>query len=232
MHCPLEMAPIGEVSTIVGTVDSVANRPTSKRGMIVTEVFLVDASGVLRSRFQTTLDRAELRGDRVAVIGKVEFAYGFKQMTSPQYERIEDGGAQGAILPVHRVCDGVSQAWMRRLTSVALERVGVFCDPVPVGLRARRRLMSLSRAVRCAHFPRIVPEVGLARRRSFPTMSCSIYSWPCVCATIPTFWASAPFRILWASMSRPCAQRFPLSFRASKTWRSTRSWTIWRGAIA
>ena len=30
-------------------------------------------------------------GDRVAVIGKVEFAYGFKQMTSPQYERIEDG---------------------------------------------------------------------------------------------------------------------------------------------
>ena len=45
------MAPIGEVSTIVGTVDSVANRPTSKRGMIVTEVFLVDASGVLKIAF-------------------------------------------------------------------------------------------------------------------------------------------------------------------------------------
>ena len=163
----IEMAPIGEVSTIVGTVDSVANRPTSKRGMIVTEVFLVDASGVLKIAFfkQPWIAREFAVGDRVAVIGKVEFAYGFKQMTSPQYERIEDGGAQGAILPVHRVCDGVSQAWMRRLTSVALERVGVFCDPVPVGLRARRRLMSLSRAVRCAHFPRIVPEVDLARRR-------------------------------------------------------------------
>ena len=163
----IEMAPIGEVSTIVGTVDSVANRPTSKHGMIVTEVFLVDASGVLKIAFfkQPWIAREFAVGDRVAVIGKVEFAYGFKQMTSPQYERIEDGGAQGAILPVHRVCDGVSQAWMRRLTSVALERVGVFCDPVPVGLRARRRLMSLSRAVRCAHFPRIVPEVGLARRR-------------------------------------------------------------------
>ena len=54
---------------------------------------------------------------------------------------------------------------MRRIASVALEQVGVFCDPVPASLRARRQLMSLSRALRTIHFPRLMSEVRLARRR-------------------------------------------------------------------
>ena len=84
----VESAPLGEVSTIVGTVDAVSNRPTSKRGMTVTEVFLLDESGVLKVAFfkQPWIAREFHRGDRVAVIGKVEFAYGFKQMASPHYE--------------------------------------------------------------------------------------------------------------------------------------------------
>lgn len=31
------------------------------------------------------------QGDRLAVMGKVEFAYGFKQMASPHFEKLEDG---------------------------------------------------------------------------------------------------------------------------------------------
>lgn len=163
----VESAPLGEVSTIVGTVDAVSNRPTSKRGMTVTEVFLLDESGVLKVAFfkQPWIVREFHRGDRVAVIGKVEFAYGFKQMASPHYEKLEADCPFGAILPVHAVREGVSQAWMRRLASVALEGAGSFCDPVPAPLRARRGLMSLSRAVRAVHFPRLMGEVGLARRR-------------------------------------------------------------------
>lgn len=163
----IEHAPLDEVATIVGTVDSIANRPTSKRGMVVTEVFLIDATGVLKVAFfkQPWLAREFHRGDRIAVIGKVEFAYGFKQMAAPHYERLDDSSGCGSILPVHRVREGLTQAWMRRLESEALEGVGVFCDPVPAPLRSRRHLMSISRAVRTIQFPRIVAEVGLARRR-------------------------------------------------------------------
>lgn len=42
-------------------------------------------------------------------MGKVEFAYGFKQMASPHFEKLEDGRAAGTILPVHYVSDGVSR---------------------------------------------------------------------------------------------------------------------------
>ncbi len=163
----IEAAPLGEVCTIVGTVDKVSNRPTSKRGMTLTEVFLVDESGVLKVVFfkQPWLAREFSRGDRLALIGKVEFAYGFKQMASPHFEKLDDGGARAGIQPVHRVGEGISQAWMRRIASVALEQVGVFCDPVPAPLRARRRLMGLSRALRAIHFPRLMGETLLARRR-------------------------------------------------------------------
>lgn len=163
----IESAPLGEVCTIVGTVDKVSNRPTSKPGMTLTEVFLVDESGVLKVAFfkQPWLAREFARGDRLALIGKMEFAYGFKQMASPHFEKLDGGGARAGIQPVHRVTDGISQAWMRRIASVALEQVGVFCDPVPAPLRARRQLMSLSRALRTIHFPRLMNEVQLARRR-------------------------------------------------------------------
>lgn len=163
----IEGAPIGEVCTIVGTVDSVSNKPTSKRGMTVTEVFLIDETGVLKVAFfkQPWLAREFTRGDRLAVIGKVEFAYGFKQMASPHHEKLDAHGGGGGILPVHRVCEGISQAWFRRISSAALEGAGVFCDPVPAALRARRGLMSLSRALRTIHFPRLLAEVPLARRR-------------------------------------------------------------------
>ena len=163
----IEGAPIGEVCTIVGTVDSVSNKPTSRRGMTVTEVFLIDETGVLKVAFfkQPWLAREFTRGDRLAVIGKVEFAYGFKQMASPHHEKLDAHGGGGGILPVHRVCEGISQAWFRRISSVALEGAGVFCDPVPAALRARRGLMSLSRALRAIHFPRLLAEVPLARRR-------------------------------------------------------------------
>ena len=72
-------------------------------------------------------------------MGKVEFAYGFKQMASPHFEKLEDGRAAGTILPVHYVSDGVSRAWMRRIVSGALEVVGNPFDPIPAPLRAKRK---------------------------------------------------------------------------------------------
>lgn len=163
----IESSSIGLPATIVGTVDRVQNRPTSKRGMTVTEVFVLDATGVMKIAFfkQPWIAREFAKGDRVAVMGTVEFAYGFKQMASPLYERLEAADSCGSILPVHRASEGVSPAWMRRLTSIALEDVGAFCDPVPAALRTKRGLMSLSRAVRAIHFPRFVNEVAPARRR-------------------------------------------------------------------
>lgn len=163
----IEYAPVGEVCTIVGTVDKVQNRSTSKRGMTVTEVFLLDDTGVLKLAFfkQPWIARDLVLGDRLAVIGKLEFSYGFKQMASPTYEKLDENDGVGTILPVHRATGEISAAWMRRLLSVALEELPHCADPLPAPLRTRRGLMSLARAFRTLHFPKTMAEVPLARMR-------------------------------------------------------------------
>ena len=162
----VEMAPLGQVCTVVGTVDRVVTKRPRPR-MTVTEVYIADETGIMQVAFfkQPWISRDIVAGDRLAVMGKVEFAYGFKQMSSPHYEKLDAASAGGTILPVHPAGEGISQAWMRRLVSVALEAAGTFSDPLPARLRARRALMSISRALRCVHFPSSMGERELARRR-------------------------------------------------------------------
>ena len=162
----IEMAPIGTVCTIIATVDRIVQKQPRPR-MQVTEVSLVDETGVLQVAFfrQPWIAQQLKQGDRLAVMGKVEFAYGFKQMASPHFEKLEEGRAAGTILPVHYVSDGVSQAWMRRIVSGALEVVGNPFDPIPARLRVKRRLMSNARALRSIHFPSSMAERDIARRR-------------------------------------------------------------------
>ncbi|MDY4042098.1 MAG: ATP-dependent DNA helicase RecG [Collinsella sp.] len=162
----IEAAPLGQVATIVATVDRVVEKRPRPR-MVVTEVHLVDETGVLKAAFfkQPWLSRQLAPGDRLALIGKVEFAYGFKQISGPTFERLDEGTRTGSILPVHPASEGISAAWMRRIVSGALEAAGSVPDPVPARLRARRRLMGEARALRSIHFPRAMAEVGEARRR-------------------------------------------------------------------
>ena len=139
----IEEAPLGEVSTIVAVVDRITAKRTRSR-MSVVEVALVDDTGVLKVAFfkQPWIAQQLERGCRLAVMGKVEFAYGFKQMSSPHFEKLDDAADTGTLLPVHAVGEGISAAWMRRIISSALEAVGSFADPLPARLRSERNLLS------------------------------------------------------------------------------------------
>lgn len=162
----IEQAPIGAVCTVVATVDRVREKRPRPR-LSVVEVGLVDETGVLQVAFfkQPWIAQQLKAGDRLAVMGKVEFSYGFKQMSSPHYEKLDERDAAGSILPVHPVGEGISVAWMRRIVAGALERAEGFIDALPAKLRARRRLMSASRAARALHFPTSMHERELARQR-------------------------------------------------------------------
>lgn len=162
----IEQAPLGAVCTVVATVDRVREKRPKPR-LSVVEVSLLDETGVMQVAFfkQPWIAQQLKAGDRLAVMGKVEFSYGFKQMNSPHYEKLDEREAAGSILPVHPVGEGISVAWMRRIVAGALERVEGFPDVVPARLRARRRLMSASRAVRALHFPSSESERERARQR-------------------------------------------------------------------
>ena len=162
-------ADVGTDATIVATVDRVQVKRPRPRLQVV-ELSVMDETGVLIASFfrQPWVAEQVHKGDTVALSGKVTFGYGFKQMRSPFFEVVAttvQAADFARVLPVHPVTEGLSASWMRRIVSSALADVGDVCDWLPASLAARRRLMSLGRALREVHFPKTVASAGLARRR-------------------------------------------------------------------
>lgn len=98
--------------------------------------------------------------------GKLEFNYGFKRMTNPVLEVMDDASeAQGLILPFHPASAKVSQSLMRRLVGYALDKIQGLYDPIPLLLRTKYRLCTRYHAYRAIHKPQSMDEVSSARRR-------------------------------------------------------------------
>ena len=162
----IESSKIGSICTIVATIDRVVHKHPRPKLDIV-EVSLIDSTGVIVATFfrQPWLADQLQVGDSLALMGKLEFNYGFKRMTSPVFERLEKGTLQGDILPVHFVGEGLSVAWMRRIMSSAINDYADVDDYLPASIRAHRCLMSLGRAFREIHFPSSLTSANSARRR-------------------------------------------------------------------
>lgn len=162
-------ADVGSEVTVVVTVDRVRLKRPKPRMQIV-EVDAYDETGVVQATFfrQPWIADQLHQGDTVALSGKVTFSYGFKQMKAPFYEVLGKAGESASyarVLPVHPVGEGITASWMRRIVAAALEDVGDVCDELPPALVARRRLMTLGRALRSVHYPASLDEAEEARRR-------------------------------------------------------------------
>ena len=161
-------ARIGEQCTIEGSIHEIKlKRPRPKLSLV--EIALVDDTGVLMvTAFRQPWLMDSLKaGMRIAVAGKLEFGYGFKRMTNPFVEVVGEGAgaAAGMVIPVHPATEKLSTAWVRRLVGNALSQTRGACDPLPLSLRAKYRLMSRQTALACIHFPHAMEEAAEARRR-------------------------------------------------------------------
>lgn len=161
-------ASINEMVTIVGSVHEIKLKRPKPRFTLV-EISLVDQSGLLMVtcfRQPWLMDQIK-QNDRLAVSGKLEFNYGFKRMTNPFIEKVDDSFDErvGRILPVHPATEKLSTAWVRRLVGNALDLCRGALDPLPVEIRAKYRLPSRMSALSAIHFPTTMDEVAMARRR-------------------------------------------------------------------
>ena len=171
---PLRTVLPGEARTCAGTIAGVSPPPRG-RPRVPLYVTLRDASGFLRAKWfnQPYLERTFKRGQRLIVYGKVEpprGGSGALEMAVKDYEVVENADDEplhtGRLVPVYPSTAGLSH---RRLRRIMKQLVDGFADRVPEtlpdGLRTRRGLEPLGRALRAGHFPDAEAERAAARRR-------------------------------------------------------------------
>src|SRR3989338_7660136 len=109
--------------------------------------------------------------DQVILSGKVERYQGRLQMSSPEYEQIQEEESEtihtGRITPIYPLSEGLAQ---RSLRSAMKEVVDHYIpieikEFLPEAIRKKHSLMALPDAIRSMHFPDDLETFQAARRR-------------------------------------------------------------------
>ena len=169
---PLRSITAGDARTCTGTIRGVSPPPRG-RPRAPLSVLLGDGTGFLTAVWfnQPYLARVFERGQRLIVYGKVaRYGSGPLQIQVKDYEIAEEGEDEtlhtGRLVPVYRLTQGLTQRPMRSLMKRLVDGCAHLVEePLPDGIRARRRLLPVAAALRAGHFPRTAGEQAAARER-------------------------------------------------------------------
>jgi ATP-dependent DNA helicase RecG len=177
---PLELAPVGEPVTLVGTVLGWSHRqPRSRRSgrpLTISEADVRDRGG---SRFTVTFFNQDWRerrlppGTLAGFSGTLERRYGKLQVAMPTVHELgrgrADDGPDGVdhrrLLPVYPATESLPSWKLGAWIAQALERLPPLPDFLPGDLRERFDLPDLDAGVRTVHAPADHGEARRARRR-------------------------------------------------------------------
>src|SRR5665213_1797116 len=172
----------GEKATVLATVRRVSSPAgragRGRRAPARVEVEVADAGGRLKVTFFNQAWRARQLpvGTLVLLFGPVSSFRDALQMVNPTAEVLrgadesatdDDGPSSGRIYPVYPLTDKatLTSARIGRLVHEALDRAGVFADPLDDGVRKRHGLIDRTAAFAGIHRPTAMAEVEPARRR-------------------------------------------------------------------
>ena len=166
---PINRLWYGEEVTVIGTVQSVTNRPIRSGRMQITEAVVSDGSGALRISWfnQPWLSKRLREGMQIVLSGKIDQYLGRLVMNSPEWEPIEQQNLHtNRIVPVYSLTANITQRWLRQLmyqvVSYWAPRVQ---DPMPESMLGAAELVDLSTALVQAHFPDSWEQLKAARHR-------------------------------------------------------------------
>ncbi|RMF10852.1 MAG: ATP-dependent DNA helicase RecG, partial [Candidatus Neomarinimicrobiota bacterium] len=158
---PIRALQVGEVATVVGTLQVCGERPTRRRKLY--QAVLSDGTGNLKLVWFQGIPyvKKSLKvGDRLAVYGKVEFYNGY-QLVHPEYDKLnekEDPLSTGRILPIYPLTGAwkqvrLEQRALRKIIHTILEAAETAPDIFPPSVRAAYHLVPREDAFRWVHFP-------------------------------------------------------------------------------
>ncbi|HRN95951.1 MAG TPA: ATP-dependent DNA helicase RecG [Candidatus Levybacteria bacterium] len=168
---PIADAQNGQVVTIVGTVISTQNVYTRSRFQIQ-KVTLADKTGEIECVWfnQSYILRTLHVGDLVSAAGRVERTGPKTTFQVKEYEVIAHPDADtthtGRLVSIYPETRGVTSRWMRNRIKTILAQIDeLFPEHLPLDLREKNNLISLSDAIRKIHFPTTFDEATSARTR-------------------------------------------------------------------
>jgi ATP-dependent DNA helicase RecG len=173
-HTDIRSLAVGEQVTVMAQVQRTHLRPMRARRGQLLEVTVGDGTGgVLGLTFfnQAWRERDLKPGRWGLFAGKVTEFRGKRQLNGPDYVILDDrddGEIEefaGALIPVYPAAAAVPTWVIARCVRVVLDTFEPPPDPLPSGLRARRRLADLGTALRQIHRPANHADLAAARRR-------------------------------------------------------------------
>lgn len=151
---------VGATVTVKGEVLSKKGRPGYlRRGVDIFEISVADGTGRVFAVWfnRPYLNRYFKAGDQVILYGKAELYRDRTQLSSPDFEIIEDKEASldvGRIVPVYRLPAGFSQRVFRRLVKSVLDtQISRLLEILPYDIRAKHDLLNIAKSLLNIHFP-------------------------------------------------------------------------------
>lgn len=148
----------GQVANVLVSVVSVTRKPTSRRGLTVTQATIRDETGYAQATWfnQAYLLRRLGQSNPVLISGRPELTPGGAlQFTSPDYEfDVAESLHAGRLVPFYAKSEGLTDKAIRTAVRRALDVVGdQFADLAPPRVRHSEGLASVAVALASAHFP-------------------------------------------------------------------------------
>lgn len=166
---PIQSLMFNDVVTVLGSIQSVTNRPIRGGKQSIVEVIITDGTGSLRISFfnQPWLLNRFKKDDMISVSGKIDQYLGRLVMNSPDWEFVEmENLHTNRIVPVYALTERITQKWLRnQMKQVVSYWAPAVVDPLPDSLKREARLVSLSEALTQIHFPDSQDRLKLARER-------------------------------------------------------------------
>lgn len=166
---PIQALMYGDTVTVLGTIQSVHNRPVRGGKMNIIEVIISDGTGSLRISFfnQPWLMNRMKNGDAISVSGKIDQYLGRLVMNNPDWEPVEvESLHTNRIVPIYSLTERITQKWLRgQMNQVVSYWAPAVVDALPEKIKHDAQLVSLGEALTQVHFPSSQERLKLARER-------------------------------------------------------------------
>ncbi len=154
---PINRLKYGEEVTVIGMIQSIANRSVRGGQASLIEAVLSDGTSYLRLTWfnQPWLTQKLHEGTQIVVSGKIDMYLGRLVMTSPDWELLEQEHLHtNRIVPVYSLTAHITMRWLRKIMYQTVtfwaSRVP---DYLPATIRESAGLVDLQTAIIQAHFP-------------------------------------------------------------------------------